>query len=68
MTSQTNDSSMPDPKLMSAVMAAVQAYLDEEANAMSPQADQQGRAWKLAAWHPRLDMRFRRSLSWNGRG
>ncbi len=66
MSAPSGDPPSPDPKLMSAVMAAVQAFLDQEALSMPTAQATQGRAWKLAAWHPTFDMHLRRGLSWKG--
>ena len=47
---------------MAAVMAAVEAFLSEEAQT----GEGRGRAWKMAAWQ-NLDLRLHRSRSWTGR-
>ena len=58
----------PPAKLMVvAVMAAVRAYLDDEARSQDLQASRPVRAWKLAAWKPVMDAQLRRDLSWRGR-
>ena len=57
----------PPTKLMVAVMAAVQAHLDDEARSQDLQASKPVRAWKLAAWKPIMDAQFRRDLPWKGR-
>ena len=40
-----------DPRLLAAVMAAVQAYIDEEGEERKPRSTRLN-AWKLAAWQP----------------
>ena len=52
----------PDGRIMAAVMAAVEAFLSEEAQT----GEGRGRAWRMAAWQ-NLDPRLHRSRSWTGR-
>jgi hypothetical protein len=62
-----------DPKVLAAVMAAVQAYLDEEASQpvdaepLGGQAVPWKRAWQMAARLPMADVQFRQPRSWTGR-
>ena len=51
-------------KTMAAVMAAVQAYLDEEARAISFQGPTALNAWKTEPWPTTRGERPRRSRSW----
>ena len=51
-----------DDKIIAAVMAAVEAFLSEEAQI----GEGRGRAWKMSAWQS-LDPWLRRSRSWTGR-
>ena len=57
----------PGGKLMAAMMAAVDAYLEEEAAATGSQSREAPRAWRLAAWQPSITGRLWRRLPWNGR-
>ena len=68
-----------DPKLVAAVTAAVQAYLDEEPSSAEEQGAKGISTWKLAAWRSLsarkpaarrslVDRRLLRGLSWRGRG
>ena len=53
-----------DPKLLAAVLAAVQSYIeDEEAADMQPQSRRLN-AWKLAAWHPMRSRTHRLDMGW----
>ena len=53
-----------DPKLLAAVLAAVQSYIeDEEAAAMHPPSRRLN-AWKLAAWHPMRSRTHPLDLGW----
>ena len=51
-----------DGKIMAAVMAAVEAFLSEEAQ----KGEGRGRAWRMGAWQ-NLDPWLQRSRSWTGR-
>jgi hypothetical protein len=59
-------SSQRDDNLMAAIMAAVQAYLEEEEPG-GVQLNAPWRAWKMTAWRPIIDARFQRRLPWKGR-
>ena len=41
-----------DPKLLAAVLAAVQAYIEDEQTAAKLPPSRRLSSWKLAAWHP----------------
>ncbi len=58
----------PDQRLVAAITAAVQAYLNQEA-APLPRAGgaRGGSAWKLAARNPSFETPAIRALSWRGR-
>jgi hypothetical protein len=58
----------PDQKLVAAITAAVQAYLNQEAPPL-PRAGgaRGGSAWKLAARNPSFETPAIRALSWRGR-
>ncbi len=69
MTDLQSRSSQADPKVLAAVMGAVQAYVDEEeANAHTQEPLPPSRAWRLAAWLPTADIQLGRHRSWTGRG
>ena len=51
-----------DDRIMAAVMAAVEAFLSEEAQT----GEGRGHAWRMVAWQS-LDPWLRRSRSWTGR-
>ena len=69
MTGQPPQSSQAVPRVLAAVMAAVQAYVDdEEANARAAEPPPPSRAWRLAAWLPTADAQLARHRSWTGRG
>ena len=53
-----------DPKLLAAVLAAVQSYIeDEEAADMQPQSRRLN-AWKLATWHPMRSRTHPLDMGW----
>ena len=53
-----------DPKLLAAVLAAVQAYIeDEEVAAMQPPSRRLS-AWKRAPWHPMRTSTHPLDVSW----
>ena len=53
-----------DPKLLAAVLAAVQAYIeDEQAAAMQPPS-RRINAWKLATWHPMRSRTHPLDIGW----
>ncbi len=64
MSSQT--ATGPDHKTMAAVMAAVDAFLFEEALKAKGRAPARSRAWKMAA-RQAADIWLSRSRSWTGR-
>ncbi len=66
MTQSSHNPGTLDPRVLAAVMAAVQAYLEQEARAASPQPSRRLSAWKLAAWRmvQGADAHY---LSWRGR-
>ena len=50
MTAPSSNGTARDSRTMAAVIAAVQAYLDEEARDESPRASVGLSAWKKAPW------------------
>ena len=53
-----------DPKMLAAVLAAVQAYIEyEEVAAMQPPSRRLN-AWKLTAWHPMRSRTHALDLGW----
>ena len=58
---------LPEPGLQAAIMAAVQAYLDDEDRASSRHDVASLSAWRLAAREPILAVQFGRGLGWKGR-
>ena len=60
-----SDSPEVSPNLAAAIIAAVQAYVDEEASALSPQ--ETARARRPAAWQRTEDSASSRGPSWRGR-
>ena len=56
----------PTKAKMAAILAAVQAYLEEEAQPVSAAPVRSARAWRMAAWQPTVDVQFRH-LPWKGR-
>ena len=54
-------------RIMAAVMAAVQAYLEEEAYSAGPRATGPISAWKMAARTQARNEPLVRPLSWTGR-
>ncbi|MCH8205419.1 MAG: hypothetical protein IH956_00255 [Chloroflexi bacterium] len=66
MTIRSSDRAGRDPKLVAAVMAAVEAFVADEARAASPQSTGVG-AWRMAARHPVEGAQLWRALSWKGR-
>ena len=54
--------------MVAAVMAAVQAYLDDEAVAEVDEGLPMNPSWRMAAWLPTVDPWASRHRSWTGRG
>ena len=58
----------PDQRLVAAITAAVQAFLNQEAAQLpTAQCTRVARAWKLAARNPSFESPTVRALSWRGR-
>jgi seryl-tRNA(Sec) selenium transferase len=55
-----------DPRLLAAVMAAVQAYLDQEAKTSDSQTDTRLSAWRITARADTVDTQSWRRLPWKG--
>ncbi len=55
-----------DSRLVAVVMAAVQAYLDDEAKTSEPEADIKVSAWRMAVRRDTTDTRLWRGLPWKG--
>lgn len=66
MTQPSHNPGTLDPRVLAAVVAAVQAYLEQEASAASPQPSRTLNAWKLAAWRM-VRGADAHHLSWRGR-
>ena len=57
-----------DQKLIAAITAAVQAFLEQDSAPVSQaRGARGGRAWKLAARNPSFESATMRALSWRGR-
>ena len=48
-------------------MAAMQAFLEDEAQGVSSRTAKSARAWKMAAWRPIKDAQLWSGLRWKGR-
>ena len=53
-----------DPKLLSAVLAAVQAYIEDEEVAAMQSPSRRLSAWKLAGWHPMRSRAHQLDTGW----
>ena len=56
-----------DPKKIAAVMAAVQAYLNQETSGPVHNPRRPQRLWRLALWPQLNESLLRGSAKWNGR-
>ena len=64
MTGVPGEGMAGGPRTMAAVMAAVQAYMDEEARLHGPPAARKLSAWKRASWRTFRGDSHSRSWSW----
>ena len=53
-----------DPKLLAAVLAAVQAYIEDEQAAAKLPPSTRLNSWKLAAWHPMRSRTHPLDMGW----
>ena len=68
MTIRSPDDRERDPKLVAAVMAAVEVYLADEARVMAAQTARGLGAWRMAARMPAGGAWLSGGLPWKGRG
>ena len=68
MTEQASDGNSREAKPLAAVMAAVQAFLDEEEHTSSSSDTGSLGAWKSAAWPVMRGSGLVRTLSWKHTG
>ena len=67
MTIRSSDGAERDPKLVAAVMAAVEAFVADEARAGGQHSTSGVGAWRMAARHPVEGAQPWRTLPWKGR-
>ncbi len=53
-----------DPKLLAAVLAAVQAYVEDEQAASKLPPSRRLSSWKFAAWHPMRSRTHPLDMGW----
>jgi len=52
---------------MAAIIATVQAYMDQEMHDVAAEHESASRAWKLAAWMPMTHAQYLRRIPWKAR-
>jgi hypothetical protein len=67
LTIRWSDRAGRDPKLVAAVMAAVEAFVADEVRASGARSTGGIGAWRMAARHPVEGAQLSRMLPWKGR-